>query len=139
MRKLGLEGVAGKRIDSINEPGERSGAWIKLRANMDQELRFRLWSPRIRRLAGWHLRGKGPHLRREGEERICAADPGRAVSRSQGVQIAQCPFKNPPEKRASRWGESLTAEKMDQCRWVKSKLACKVAFVEWTDAAHLPH
>jgi bifunctional non-homologous end joining protein LigD len=37
VRKLGLEGVIGKRIDSIYEPGERSGAWIKLRANMEQE------------------------------------------------------------------------------------------------------
>ena len=37
VRKLGLEGVVGKRIGSIYEPGERSGAWIKLRANMEQE------------------------------------------------------------------------------------------------------
>ncbi len=37
VRKLGLEGVVGKRIDSIYEPGERSGAWIKHRANMEQE------------------------------------------------------------------------------------------------------
>ena len=29
--------VVGKRIDSRNEHGERSGAWIKLRANMEQE------------------------------------------------------------------------------------------------------
>jgi ATP dependent DNA ligase C terminal region len=35
------------------------------------------------------------------------------------LQTARCPFKNLPEKRASRWGESLTAEKMGQCRWVK--------------------
>ena len=34
VRKLGLEGVVGKRIDSIYEPGERSGAWIKLRTNL---------------------------------------------------------------------------------------------------------
>ena len=34
MRKLGLEGVVGKRIDSIYEPGERSGAWIKHRTNL---------------------------------------------------------------------------------------------------------
>jgi bifunctional non-homologous end joining protein LigD len=27
----------GKRIDSVYEPGERSGTWIKLRANMEQE------------------------------------------------------------------------------------------------------
>ena len=37
VRKLGLEGVVGKRIDSIYEPGERSGAWIKLRTNLEQE------------------------------------------------------------------------------------------------------
>ena len=37
VRKLGLEGVVVKRIDSIYEPGERSGAWIKLRTNMEQE------------------------------------------------------------------------------------------------------
>jgi ATP-dependent DNA ligase len=55
------------------------------------------------------------------------------------LQTAQCPFKNLPEKRASRWGESLTAEKMEQCRWVKPKLVCQVAFVEWTEAGHLRH
>jgi bifunctional non-homologous end joining protein LigD len=37
VRKLGLEGVVGKRIDSIYEPGERSGAWINHRTNMEQE------------------------------------------------------------------------------------------------------
>ena len=54
VRKLGLEGVVGKRIDSLYEPGERSGAWIKLRANMEQEFvigRLHPWSTRIRCLA----------------------------------------------------------------------------------------
>ena len=37
VRKLGLEGVVGKWIDSSYEPGERSGAWIKLRTNLEQE------------------------------------------------------------------------------------------------------
>ena len=37
VRKHGLEGVVGKRTDSVYESGERSGAWIKLRANMEQE------------------------------------------------------------------------------------------------------
>ena len=55
------------------------------------------------------------------------------------LQIAQSPFKNLPEKRASRWGESLTAEKMQQCRWVRPRLVCQVAFIEWTDAGHLRH
>jgi hypothetical protein len=50
-----------------------------------------------------------------------------------------CPFTNLPEKRTSRWGEALTAEKMKECRWVKPKLVCQIAFVEWTDAGHLKH
>jgi bifunctional non-homologous end joining protein LigD len=37
VRKLGLEGVIGKRIGSTYEPGDRSGAWMKLRANLAQE------------------------------------------------------------------------------------------------------
>ncbi len=37
VRKLGLEGVVGKQIGSTYEPGERSGAWIKHRTNMEQE------------------------------------------------------------------------------------------------------
>jgi bifunctional non-homologous end joining protein LigD len=37
MHKLGLEGVVGKRTDSAYEPGERSGAWIKLRTNLERE------------------------------------------------------------------------------------------------------
>ena len=37
VRRLGLEGVVGKRLDSRYEPGERSGAWIKLRVNLEQE------------------------------------------------------------------------------------------------------
>lgn len=50
-----------------------------------------------------------------------------------------CPFANLPEKRAHRWGEPLTAEKMKECRWVKPRLVAQVAFVEWTDAGHLRH
>ncbi len=41
------------------------------------------------------------------------------------LQTAQYPFKHLSEKRASRWGESLTAEKMQQCRGVKPKLVCQ--------------
>jgi bifunctional non-homologous end joining protein LigD len=46
VRKLGLEGVVGKRLGSIYEPGERSGAWIKLRANMEQEFVIGGYIPR---------------------------------------------------------------------------------------------
>jgi bifunctional non-homologous end joining protein LigD len=44
-----------------------------------------------------------------------------------------------PETKASRWGESLTAEKMKECCWLKPAVVCQVAFLEWTDAEHLRH
>ena len=142
VRKLGLEGVVGKRIDSIYEPGERSGAWIKLRANLEQEFVIGGYIPGAR---GFDALLVGVY---ENKELMFVAKVKNGfVPRIRdelfpalkALQTAQCPFKNLPEKRASRWGESLTAEKMDQCRWVKPKLVCQVAFVEWTDAGHLRH
>jgi bifunctional non-homologous end joining protein LigD len=36
-RGLGLEGVVAERRDSVYEPGERSGAWRKLKLELSQE------------------------------------------------------------------------------------------------------
>ena len=93
----------------------------------------------VRCVTRGRLREETTHLRCESEERLCPANSGRLFPALKTLQTAQCPFKNLPEKRASRWGESLTAEKMAQCRWVNPKLVCQVAFVEWTDAGHLRH
>jgi hypothetical protein len=38
VRSNGLEGVVAKRRDSAYKPGNRSGAWVKVRANRGQEL-----------------------------------------------------------------------------------------------------
>ena len=142
VRKLGLEGVVGKRIDSAYEPGERSGAWIKHRTSLEQEFVIGGYIPGAR---GFDELLVGVY---ENKQLIFAAKVKNGfVPRIRAelfpplkaLQTAQCPFGNLPEKRASRWGESLTAEKMDQCRWVKPKLVCQVAFVEWTDAWHLRH
>jgi len=38
VREQHLEGVVGKRRDSIYEEGKRTGAWIKYRVNRGQEL-----------------------------------------------------------------------------------------------------
>ena len=142
VRDLGLEGVVGKRLDSRYEPGERSGVWIKLRVNLEQEFVIGGYIPGAR---GFDALLVGVY---EARKLVFVAKVKNGfVSRIRdelhpalrGLQIAECPFKNLPEKRASRWGESLTAEKMDECRWVKPKLVCQVAFVEWTDAGHLRH
>ena len=142
MRKLGLECVVGKRIDSVYEAGERSGAWIKHRTNMEQEFVIGGYVPGGR---GFDALLVGVY---ENKELIFTAKVKNGfVPRIRDelfpalktLQTAKCPFKNLPEKRASRWGESLTAEKMDECRWIKPKLVCLIAFVEWTDTGHLRH
>jgi bifunctional non-homologous end joining protein LigD len=65
VRKLGLEGVVGKRTDSRYEPGERSGAWIKLRTNLEQEFVIGRYVPRcarVRCVARGRLREETVHL-----------------------------------------------------------------------------
>jgi ATP-dependent DNA ligase len=140
VRKLGLEGVVGKRIDSIYEPGERSGAWIKHRINREQEFVIGGYIPGAR---GFDALLVGVY---EKKRLIFAAKVKNGfVPRIRdelfpalkALQTARCPFKNLPEMKASRWGESLTAEKMNQCHCAKPKLVCQVQFVEWTDAGAL--
>jgi ATP-dependent DNA ligase len=40
-----------------------------------------------------------------------------------------------PEARRGRWGKGLTAEKMNECRWLF--LVGQFEFVEWTADGHL--
>ena len=44
-RKQGLEGVVAKRLDSRYEPGRRSGAWLKIKNTLRQELVIGGWMP----------------------------------------------------------------------------------------------
>ena len=142
VRKLGLEGVVGKRINSLYEPGERSGNWIKHRTNREQEFVIGGYIPGAQ---GFDALLVGVY---ENKELLFVAKVKNGFVPRLRDEIfptlkrliaAQCPFTNLPENRASRWGESLTAEKMAQCRWVTPKLVCQVAFVDWTDAGHLRH
>ena len=48
------------------------------------------------------------HLCRKGEKRIRIFKDGRDFSMVKKLGTAKCPFTNLPEKKASRWGESLT-------------------------------
>jgi ATP-dependent DNA ligase len=141
VRKFGLEGVVGKRLGSTYEPGERSGVWIKLLTNLEQEFVIGGYVPGARGfdalLVGVYEK-KRPIFVAKVKNGFVPRIREELFLTLKALQTAQCPFNNLPEK-ASRWGESLTAEKMEQCRWVKPKLVCQVAFVEGTDAGHLRH
>jgi len=55
------------------------------------------------------------------------------------LETARCPFVNLPEVRSGQWGEGLTAEKMNECRWLKPVLVGQFEFLEWTPDGHLRH
>jgi ATP-dependent DNA ligase len=139
---LVLDGAARHRIGSIYEAGERLGASIKYRTDREQEFVIGGYIPGAHRFDALLV---GVY---ENKELIFVAKVkdgfvprirDEILPAVKKLSVVHCPFKNLPEKSASRWGESLTAEKMNQCRWVKPNLVCKVAFVEWTDAGHLRH
>ncbi len=64
VREYGLEGVVAKRLDSLYEPGLRSGAWTKLRVNLSQEFVIGGYTPGTHGfdavVIGFH-RGDGLH------------------------------------------------------------------------------
>jgi ATP-dependent DNA ligase len=140
VRKFCLEGVVGKRLDSRYEPGERSGAWIKLRVNLEQEFVIGGYIPGARGLDALLVyENKGLVFVAKVKNGFVPRVRDEIFPSLKALQTTNCPFKNLPEKRSSRRGETITAEKMDECRWVKPRLVCQVGFVEWTDAGHLRH
>ncbi len=131
-----------KRRDSRYEPGERSGAWQKMRVNKVQEfviggytmggatfdaLVFGYYDGDKLNYAARTRNGFTPKLRSE------------LLKRFKPLETANCPFANLPEKKSGRWGAGLTAAKMLDCRWLRPSLVGQFEFVEWTPDGHLRH
>jgi ATP-dependent DNA ligase len=71
--------------------------------------------------------------------RLVTASRMELFRKLQPLVINKCPFANLPERGRSRWGESLTAEKMKECDWVKPKLTARLEFLERTEGGRLRH
>jgi ATP-dependent DNA ligase len=122
--KLGLEGVIGKRRESIYEPGQRSGAWIKQRINNQQEFVVGGYIPGAQGfdalLVGVYG-GKSLLFAAIVRNGFVPRDREELFPGIKRLATAGCPFANLPGKKASRWGTALTAEKMLECRWVTAE------------------
>jgi DNA ligase D-like protein (predicted ligase) len=142
VRAQKLEGVVAKRKDSVYEPGKRTGAWIKYRVNRGQELVIGGYIPGPHGfdslIVGYYQgnnfiyvarvrNGFVPALRRQVFEKI------------RGLVSTEMPFVNLPDEKESRWGESLTAEKMKKCVWVRPEIVAQIEFLEWTAGDRLRH
>jgi len=142
VRKQRLEGIIGKRKDSLYQPGKRSGAWIKYRVNRGQELVIGGYVPGPHGLdsiiVGYY---KGDDLVYVARVRngFVPASRRQTVEKLRSLVIPECPFVNLPETHRSRWGEGLTADDMKQCVWVRLELVAQIEFLEWTESDHLRH
>jgi ATP-dependent DNA ligase len=79
------------------------------------------------RFAGKVRAGFTPHVRRE------------VLAQLKPLHAAACPFVDLPNSKTSHWGGGVTAEQMDEMRWLRPKLVAQIRFVEWTADDHLRH
>jgi ATP-dependent DNA ligase len=100
VRSNRLEGLIAKRMDSVYEPGKRSGRWVKLRVNQGQEFVVGGYVPLSDSfdsiVIGYY----------DGDDLICVARVRNGFvpeSRAnvfrlfRGLEIEACPFANLPE------------------------------------------
>jgi bifunctional non-homologous end joining protein LigD len=140
--ELGLEGVTAKRRDSRYDAGQRSGAWLKVKLDKQQEfvvggyrsgnhgvdaLLVGVYDSKDLTFGGKVRAGFTPHLRRE----IYAA--------LRPLHTAKCPFVDVPTTKTGRWGSGVTADEMSEMQWVIPKLVVQIRFVEWTAEGFLRH
>lgn len=141
-KESGLEGVIGKRADSLYESGERSGAWVKYKTNKGQELVVGGYRPGTHGfeylLVGYYegkdlifiakiRNGFTPALRRD------------VARKFPPLRTSVCPFANLPEPASARRGEAITADVMKKIQWLRPKLVAQIEFTEWTKGNHLRH
>jgi len=142
VREQQLEGIVGKRRDSLYEPGKRSGAWIKYRVNRGQELVIGGYVPGTYGLdsiiVGYYKDGDLIYAARV-RNGFVPASRRQLFEKLRPLVKPECPFANLPETHRSRWGEGLTAEDMKKCVWLRPELLAQIEFLEWTESNHLRH
>lgn len=142
VRQQRLEGVVAKRRDSRYEAGQRTGSWIKHRVNLGQELVIGGYIPGshgIDSIIVGYYRGKELIYVARVRNGFVPASRRQVFEKIRGLTTEKMPFANLPDNHPSRWGESLTAEKMKECVWLRPEAVAQIEFLEWTEADRLRH
>lgn len=144
-RKLGLEGLIGKRKDSLYESGQRTGSWIKIKITLEQEFVIGGYTnPQgSRKFFGALLVGHydKKEFRFAGKVGTGFNETAlRALHRElEKIGVPNCPFVNLPEKKGDRYSPGLTVSEMKKCHWVEPKLVVQIRYTEWTRDGKLRH
>jgi DNA ligase D-like protein (predicted ligase) len=141
-KEQGLEGIVGKRKDSLYESGKRSGYWVKYRLNAGQEFVIGGYTPGphgIDAIIVGYYRGKDLMYVARTRNGFVPASRRRVFEKLKPLVSLSCPFSNLPETHKARWGEALNADKMKKCVWVRPEVVVQIEFLEWTGSDHLRH
>jgi DNA ligase D-like protein (predicted ligase) len=142
VREQGLEGILGKRKDSLYQPGKRSGAWIKYRVNRGQEFVIGGYFPGPHGfdslIVGYYDEDNLMYVART-RNGFVPASRRQVFSKLKHRVTPTCPFVNLPETRRSRFGEELNAEKMKKAVWLRPEAVAQIEFLEWTEGDRLRH
>jgi bifunctional non-homologous end joining protein LigD len=134
-KRLGLEGVVAKRLDSGYEPGRRSRAWIKVKNVTTQEVVIGGWTP-----------GKGRRSGTVGSLLLgIPAETGLEFVGGVGTGFTQQMLDDLHrrlrglERKTSPFAQELPARDRKEARWVSPRLVGEVTFGEWTRDGRLRH
>jgi len=142
VRQQQLEGVIGKRKDSLYEPGKRSGSWVKCRVNRGQELVIGGYMPGphgFDSLIVGYYRGKDLVYVARVRNGFVPASRRQVFEKIRHLVSPTMPFVNLPDTHKSRWSDELTAEKMKECVWLRPEAVAQIECLEWTAGDRLRH
>ncbi|MDB6019984.1 MAG: polymerase LigD, ligase domain protein [Pedosphaera sp.] len=143
MKARGLEGLVAKRRDSLYEPGQRTGAWVKFKWSNEQEFVIGGYTPPKGTRAYFGAILVGYY---EGKQLMFASKVGTGFNhelleslygRFQKLVRRKCPFANLPTPRTRDASLGLTGAQMRHCTWLEPCLVCQLRFSEWTRDGHL--
>lgn len=136
---LGLEGIIMKARGSRYEPGQRSGAWLKVKNLNEQEFVIGGFTPPKNSrpnfgsiAVGYYDRGKLLYAGKVGTgfDRKLLANLHKQFF---ALRVDECPFGNLPMTHKSRFGQGMSRRAMREVTWIRPELVAQVKFAEWTE------
>jgi bifunctional non-homologous end joining protein LigD len=138
VKRRGLEGIIGKRRNSVYEPGRRSGAWIKLKCVHQQEFVIGGYTPPqgARKYFGAILVGYYKDKKLMFAGKVGTGFTTKSLSmlyqKFQKEARGDCPFADLPSKHDGQWVQDITPSMMRKMHWVNPKFVAEIKFAEWT-------
>jgi bifunctional non-homologous end joining protein LigD len=133
-RRLKLEGVVAKIVDSRYDPGRRSDDWVKLKHQKTQEVVVGGWRP-----------GNGGRSGQIGSLLVgIPGEDGLTYVGRVGTGFSQSDLAaigkrlDALERKTSPFIE-VPSDVMRDAHWVTPKVVGEVTFSDWTDSGHLRH